>query len=143
MKMTLGMEVGLGPDHIVLDEDPAPLPKRGHNPLFWPISIVAKRLDASRCHLVWRYRPRPRPHCAILGPSYPKKGHSLPNFRPMSIVSKRLSDQDVIWYGGRPRPRRRCVIRGPSSPSPAKGAQQPPSFRPIFIVATIAHLSYC
>ena len=28
-------------------------------------------------------------------------------------------------------------------PAPAKGAQQPPSFRPMFIVATVAHLSYC
>jgi len=26
---------------------------------------------------------------------------------------------------------------------PAKGAQQPPSFRPMSIVATVAHLSYC
>jgi len=26
---------------------------------------------------------------------------------------------------------------------PTKGAQQPPSFRPISIVATVAHLSYC
>ena len=30
MKTALGTEVGLGPCHIVLDEDPAPLsPKRG------------------------------------------------------------------------------------------------------------------
>jgi len=28
--MPLGMQVGLGPGHIVLDGDPAPLPKRGH-----------------------------------------------------------------------------------------------------------------
>ena len=28
-------------------------------------------------------------------------------------------------------------------PAPAKGAQQPPSFRPMSIVATVAHLSYC
>ena len=28
-------------------------------------------------------------------------------------------------------------------PAPAKGAQQPPSFRPMFIVTTVAHLSYC
>jgi len=27
--------------------------------------------------------------------------------------------------------------------SPAKGAQQPPSFRLMSIVATVAHLSYC
>ena len=25
----------------------------------------------------------------------------------------------------------------------AKGAQQPPSFRPMSVVATVAHLSYC
>ena len=31
--------------------------KRAHLPLpnFWPRSVVAKRLDGSRCHLVWRY----------------------------------------------------------------------------------------
>jgi len=28
-------------------------------------------------------------------------------------------------------------------PAPAKGAQQPPSFRTMSIVATVAHLSYC
>jgi len=31
--MQLSMEVGLGPGHIVLDGDPAPLHKRGHSPL--------------------------------------------------------------------------------------------------------------
>ena len=56
MKLVLGMEVGLSPGDSVLDEDPAPLPKRGRSPLpiFRPIYIVAKRLDAIRCHLVWR-----------------------------------------------------------------------------------------
>ena len=55
IKMALGMEVGLGPGHIVLDGDPAPLPKkRGTAPNFWPMSVVAKRLDGSRCHLVRR-----------------------------------------------------------------------------------------
>jgi len=28
-------------------------------------------------------------------------------------------------------------------PAPANGAQQPPSLRPMSIVATVAHLSYC
>ena len=56
IKMALGMEVGLGPGHTVLDGDPATLPKKGAelSPNFRPISIVAKRLDASKCHLVWR-----------------------------------------------------------------------------------------
>jgi len=31
-----------------------PSPKSGQTPNFWPISVVAKRLDASRCHFVWR-----------------------------------------------------------------------------------------
>ena len=31
--MALGMEVGLGPGHIVLDGDPAILPKKGQSPL--------------------------------------------------------------------------------------------------------------
>ena len=48
-KMPLGMEVGLGPDDIVLDRDPAPLPKKwAEPPNFWPTFIVAKRLDGSR-----------------------------------------------------------------------------------------------
>ena len=52
--MALGMEVGLGPGHIMLDGDPAPLSKNGAKPPppFRPIFIVAKRLDASRCHLI-------------------------------------------------------------------------------------------
>jgi len=55
IKMALSMEVGLGPGHIVLYGDVAPLPKKGKSPPnFWPIIIVAKRLDESRCHLVWR-----------------------------------------------------------------------------------------
>jgi len=40
VKVALGMEVGLGPGHIVLDGDPAPLPKKGTDPNFRPISIV-------------------------------------------------------------------------------------------------------
>jgi len=54
IKIALGTEVGLGPGHIVLDGDPAPPSQKGRTAAtnFRPISIVAKRLDASRCHLV-------------------------------------------------------------------------------------------
>ena len=58
IKMPIGMKVGLGPDDIVLDEDPASLsPKRGQSPLpnFRPMSIVAKRLDGSKWHLARRW----------------------------------------------------------------------------------------
>jgi len=55
MKLVLGVEVGLSPGDFVLDGDPALSPKRGGAalPNFRPIFVVAKRLDASRCHLVW------------------------------------------------------------------------------------------
>jgi len=54
--MPLGMQVGLGPGHVVLDGDPAPLPKKeAEHCNFRPISIVAKRLDGSKWHLAWRW----------------------------------------------------------------------------------------
>jgi len=48
------MEVGLDQGHIVLDGDPAPPAKKGANPPpnFQPMSVVAKWLDGSICHLV-------------------------------------------------------------------------------------------
>ena len=52
IKVALGVEVGLGPGHIVLNRDTVPLPKKGQIPNFWPMSIVAKRLDELRRHLV-------------------------------------------------------------------------------------------
>jgi len=65
--MKLGMQVGLGPGHIVVDGDPAPSMERGtaapptfkiyvclrpYNP--WPMSIVAKQLDGSKGNMAWR-----------------------------------------------------------------------------------------
>jgi len=43
-----------GPGDIVLNGDPVPPKKRHSTPTFQPISIVAKRLDGSRCQLLWR-----------------------------------------------------------------------------------------
>ena len=54
IKMPLGMEVGFGPGDFVLDGDPAPPPKKAQSPNFLLMCIVAKRLDGSRCLLVWR-----------------------------------------------------------------------------------------
>jgi len=55
IKMPLGTEVGLHPSDIVFGVDPALSPKGGRAPPhFWPMFVVAKRLDGSRCHLVQR-----------------------------------------------------------------------------------------
>jgi len=73
IKVKLGMQVALGPGHIVLHGDPAPLPK-GHSPpifrpyLLWPNGWMDQ--DAT-----WHGgRPRPRRHCARWTPSSPKTG---------------------------------------------------------------------
>jgi len=74
------------------------------------------------------------------GVAAPPKRGTAPSFRSMSIVPNGWMDEDATWYASRPRPRPHCIRRNPSSP---KRAQQPPSFRPMSIVATVAHLSYC
>jgi len=77
IKMSLGTEVNVASGDVVLDGVTAP-----H---FRFMSIVAKRLDGWRRHLVRKYRSRPRPrrHCIRQGPSSPRKGHSCsPLFGP-------------------------------------------------------------
>jgi len=55
IKVPLGMEVGIGTGDVVLPGHPAIPTERGTAaPTFWPMSIVAKRLDGSGCHLVHR-----------------------------------------------------------------------------------------
>jgi len=90
--MPLGTKVGLDASDIVLDGDPAPFPKkRAETPNFRPMSIVAKRLHASRCHLVMEVGLGP---CHVVldeDPAPPPKtGKLRPNFRPMFVVAKRL-----------------------------------------------------
>jgi len=123
---------------------PSPPPLNGHSPNFRPMSIVANRLDGLRCRLVWG-RPRPRRVCVRWGPSsLYKKGESHhPIFGPCILWPNGSIDKDATWYEVDLGPGHVVLdgVRGPSSP--AKGAQQSPSFWPMSIVDTIAHLSYC
>ena len=57
-------------------------------------------------------------------------GAPFPNFRPTSIVTKRLVDQGGTWHGGGPWSRPHCARWGPSSPSPKRG--QSPQFSAYF-----------
>jgi len=58
IKMPLGMEVGIGPGHVVLDGDPAP-PRKGYSPLLlrpcllWPNGWMDQ-------DVTW-YKGKPRP----------------------------------------------------------------------------------
>ena len=90
------------PRRLCVRWGPSPLPKKGAEPPnFRLMSIAAKRLHGSTCHLV-RGKPRPRLHCVRWGPSSPspKRGRRpLPNFQPMSVVAKRLdgSRWQLAW----------------------------------------------
>ena len=106
---------------------PTYLPLRGKPPNFWPISVAAKWLHGSRCHLVWRKAPAQATLCSMgtLLP-LPKRGHSPQISGPCLLWPNGWMDQDGIWHRGRPQPRRLCVRWGPSPL---------PNFRPIYIVA--------
>ena len=102
-------------------------PPKGHSPpIFWPMPIVPKWLDGSRCHLVLR------PYCARWRPSSPpqKRGQSPQFFAHVycgqmaAWISIPLG-MSVGLYPGH------IVL---SSLSPKQGGTAP-NFRPMFVVA--------
>jgi len=102
IKMKLGVQVGVGPGHIVLDGDPAPSPKGAQPPIFGPYLL---RPNGCMDQDVTWYgaRPQPRRLCVRWGPANsPKRGGGrspLPKFRPISIVAKRLDTLrcHLVW----------------------------------------------
>ena len=89
--MKHGMRVGLGPGHIVLDEDPAPPPQRDTAPIFGPY-LLRPNGCMDKDATWYGGRPWPRRLCVGWGPRSPPKKNEAepPNFRPMFIVAKRL-----------------------------------------------------
>jgi len=141
--MALDMEVGLPPSHIVLDGAPASLPKQGGRPPIFGTFLLSPNGWMHQDAIWDGGRPQPRRLCVSWGPSFlSPKGAQRPNFCPICPLSPNdWMDEDASWYGNRPRPRPHCIRRGPSSAR--KGHSSSPSFLPMFIVSTVAHLSYC
>jgi len=99
--MKLGKQVGLGPGHIVLDEDPAPHSLKGHSaPIFGPYllrpngcmdqDVTWYGASLGPGDFVLDGNPALPPH---VDPGVPrKKGTPTPrNCWPMSIVAKWLN----------------------------------------------------
>ena len=93
INMPLGMEERLGPGDFVIDGDPAPPSQKGGgapSPIFGPFKLWPNgwmHQDATW----YGGRPQPRRLCVRWAPSpLPQSGAEPPNFRPMSIVAKRL-----------------------------------------------------
>ena len=78
--MKLGMRVGLGPGHTVLDGDPA---------------------------LPWKGARQPPPHLKFTGVGFACV-HIIRG--PCLLWPNGWMDQDAAWYGGRPRPKPDCVV---------------------------------
>ena len=90
IKMKLGMQVGLGPGHTLLDGDPTPLPQRGTDPQF-SVHICCGQMAG------WIKMPLGAEVNLGLGDvvldgvaAPPKGAQPPPSFRPMFIVAKRL-----------------------------------------------------
>jgi len=72
IKMKLGMQVGLGPGHIVLDGNPANSPIKGHSLQFSAHIYCARPNGCMNQDATWYGgRPRPRRHCVRWRPSSP------------------------------------------------------------------------
>ena len=100
IKIALGMELGFGPGHSVLDGDPAPFPKKEQSPQFSAhfycgqtavcIRIpLGMEVDLSLGDIVLDGDPAP----------LPLKLGTAPNFRPMSVVAKQLDGLrcHLVW----------------------------------------------
>jgi len=88
--MALGTEVGLGPGHIMLDGDTAPLPKREQRPKFLAYFYCGQTAGWIKMPLGTEVGVG-HSNVALGGvAALPKRG-TAPSFRFMSIVAKRLN----------------------------------------------------
>jgi len=131
IKMPLGTEVGLDPSDIVLDGDPAPLPKRGHSPQFsadvccgqtagWIKMPLGTMVGLGTGNIVLDGDPSPPPRCT----ARPKK------FGPCLFWPNGWMDQNATWYESRPRQATLCYV-GTQLPPPKRA--HPPLFGPCLL----------
>jgi len=93
IKMQLGVQVGIGSGHIVLDGQPGPTPKKGKAPIFGPYLLWPNgSMDQDATWLDGM--PQPKRHCVRCGPSsnHPEAQLPPPKFRPMSVMAKQLDE---------------------------------------------------
>ena len=88
--MNLGMEVELGPGHIVLDGDPTLPRKRGHSRQFSAHVCCGQTAGWIKMRLGPEVGLDPGNIVLEGDPAPPEKRGPAPNFWPMSIVTKRL-----------------------------------------------------
>ena len=134
--MALGMEIGLGPVHIVLDGHTAPLPKKGTEPPIFGPSLLRPNGWMHQDATVYVGRPLPRRLCVRWGTSrLPQKGWSPTQFS--ALVS---CGQTAAWIkmplGTEVGLGLRDIVFDVDPATPRKkGTPTPPNFWPMSIVA--------
>jgi len=143
IKMPLGREIGLNPSDIVLDGDPAPPRPKGAKPQFsshvycgqtarWIKTALGTEIGLGSAQR----------RCVRWGTS----SRSLKGERPQ-FSAHVYSGQTATWMKmplgteGDLSPGH-IMLDGDPAPPLRKGHSTPP-FRPMSIVTTVAHLSYC
>ena len=132
--MKFGIQVGLGPDHIVLDGDPGSLPKGTQPPIFgpyllWPNGSMDQ--DAT-----WQHG-RPRTNDIVLcmwGPSFPlpKRVQSHSQFSAHVYCTQTAGWIKVPLGTEVELDPSDIVLDGDPAPLPQKGSQ-PPLFGPCLL----------
>jgi len=130
--MKLYMQVGLGPGHIVLDDDPAPPAPKGHSPAFSAHICCGQMAARIKMSLGMELGSGPGDFVLDGDPVTPlQKGGGAPKFSAHVYCGQTAG----TWHGSRPQPRRLCVRWGPST-LPQKGVSPSlPNFRPTSVVA--------
>ena len=129
--MKLSMQVGLGPGHIVLDGNPASPPTKGHSSQFSAHVCCGQTAGWIKMPLGMEVGLGPGDYVLDGDPALlPKKGQS-PNFRPMSIVAKRLDGSR--WHVEVGLGPGHILLDGdPARPLPKK-VDRPPIFGPCLL----------
>jgi len=130
--MKLSKHVGLGPGHIVLHGDPAPLPKGAQPPQFSAHVRCGQMAGWIKMPLGMEVVLGPGDFVLDEDPAPPEKGAQPPIFGPCLLWPNSWMHQDTTWYGGRPW-LRQLFVRWGSSSLPKGGTA--PNFWPMSIVA--------
>jgi len=131
IKMSLGMELGLGQGDFVLDGDHAPPPQKAAEPpkfsahvycgqmAGWMTLVLGMQVGLSQGDFVLDGHPSP----------LTKRWAEHPqNFDPCLLRPNGWMNEAGTWHEGGPQPRRLCVKWRPSLPSPTKEAEPPSQF---------------
>jgi len=116
INMQLGMQVGLGLGHIVLDGTQLLLPKRRHSPRFSAHICCGQMVGWIKMPLGRAVGFSPGDIVLHGDPAIPPKGADPPIFGPWLLWPDGWMDQDATCYGGSSRPRPHCARWGPSLP---------------------------